>query len=123
MIIGKHFAHVLTILVCLCRLPTLVDCFIDLFLSANETSTLLGFSNTFFYIFNGELRSQSVSYRLDIPDFKNSIEFNWKINGPDYLYINYDFSLVDSIGNSTNGSQYAKLSINPTGFMPSKLSG
>jgi len=90
------------------------NCFIDLFLNSNETSSLLGFSNVFFYIFNGELRQNSVSYRLDIPDHKNSIEFNWKINCPDYLFINYEFNLNDSI--------HANFTINSTGFIPSKLS-
>jgi hypothetical protein len=91
------------------------NCFIDLFLNSNETSSLLGFSNVFFYIFNGELRQNSISYRLDIPDHKNSIEFNWKINGPDYLFINYEFNL--------NDSRHANFSINSTGLIPSKLSG
>ena len=90
------------------------NCFIDLFLNSNETSSLLGFSNVFFYIFNGELRQNSISYRLDIPDQKNAVEFNWKINGPDYLYINYEFNL--------NDSKHANFSINSTGLIPSKLS-
>ena len=33
---------------------------------------------SFFYVFNGELRQNSITYQLEIPEFKNEITINWK---------------------------------------------
>ncbi len=38
----------------------------------------IGSSGKFFYVFGGELRQNSISYIIEIPYFKNTIEFNWK---------------------------------------------
>lgn len=55
-----------------------VSAYVDMFLDANETSILMGMSNSLFYVFNGELRQNSVNYHLDIPADKKRLKFNWE---------------------------------------------
>ncbi|CAF1118664.1 unnamed protein product [Brachionus calyciflorus] len=57
-------------------------CYVDLFLNANETRSLFGYAGSLFYLFNGEIRANSIQHRLDIPDVKHKIEFNWKSTAP-----------------------------------------
>lgn len=88
--------------------------YVDMFLDSNETSSLIGMSSSLFYVFNGELRQNSIKYDFDIPEEKKTINISW--NTP-YL-VNYRFKLIDM----DFSERKHNISISPTGFVPNKLS-
>jgi hypothetical protein len=87
---------------------------VDLFLNSNDTSNLIGFPGSFFYIFNGELRQNSISHRLDIPNTQSVIELNWKVNGPEQLNVHYNVEFLEK--------RNKFLTVNTAGYVPHKLS-
>lgn len=78
------------------------------------SSLSAGYPGSFFYVFNGEVRYSSISYRLDIPEYKDSIEFTWKTSGSIQKTVNYKFEL--------SGGPRHTLSVNSTGAVPHSLS-
>ena len=52
--------------------------YVDMFIDATETSSLVGMSNSLFYVFNGELRQSSISHHLNIPVDKKRLKLNWE---------------------------------------------
>lgn len=88
--------------------------YVDMFMDSNETSSLIGMSSSLFYVFNGELRQNSIKYDLDIPEEKKTINISWDTP---YL-VNYKFKLIDMDAPKRKHN----ISINPTGFVPNKLS-
>lgn len=104
----------ISLLATLCLIASNVSAYVDMFLDANETSTLMGMSNSLFYVFNGELRQNSVNYHLDIPADKQRLKFNWETED----VVNYKFSVVDL----DNAARRHRMSVNSMGFVPNKMS-
>lgn len=104
----------LCLLIVLLLLTNNVNAYVDMFVDANETASLIGMSSSLFYVFNGELRQNSIKYHLDIPEGKNNINISWKTMD----LVNYKFNLVDK---DTHEHRH-RLSINSTGLVPNKLS-
>lgn len=104
----------ISLLITLCMLANHASAYVDMFLDAKETSILMGVSNSLFYVFNGELRQNSVNHHLDIPAEKNRLKFNWKTGD----VVNYKFSVVDL----NNVARRHRMSINSVGFVPTRLS-
>lgn len=88
--------------------------FVDMFIDANETSSLIGLSSSLFYVFNGELRQNSIKYESKIPFNKNVLTINWKTSN----LVNYRFKLVDL----DEKSRVHNLSVSSEGFVPKKRS-
>ncbi|RNA11080.1 hypothetical protein BpHYR1_018203 [Brachionus plicatilis] len=73
------------------------------------------YPGSLFYLFNGEIRPNSIQHRLDIPYVKNSIEFSWKSTAPLQMPVEYNISLINA--NSSSLFDYS-MSINQTGIVP-----
>lgn len=91
-----------------------VSAYVDMFIDAKETASLIGMSSSLFYVFNGELRQNSIRYHLDIPEGKDTINISWKTLD----LVNYKFKLVDL---DMHERQH-HLSVKPLGFVPNDLS-
>lgn len=96
-----------------------IDAYVDFFLDANETKTLLGLPGNLFYVYGGELRKSSVNYVIEIPISKDRVEFNWKTSGKEKNFVDYRFHLT-STDNVTNHIKICET--NSTGMVPIVLS-
>jgi hypothetical protein len=118
---------IVILLLLLLNLNQLIECYFDLFLNSNETEQLFGNDGTLFYVFNGELRMQSISYRLDLSEQKSKLELNWQTrnanNGPLHTTVMYKIDLKDKLNNrSVENAKFYSLDIPTTGHVPKNLS-
>lgn len=89
--------------------------YVDMFIDANETSSLIGMPSSLFYVFNGELRQNSIKYHLDIPETKQTVNITWETSN----LVNYNFKLVDM----EVVKRKHRITVNSTGFVPDRLKG
>lgn len=109
---------ILAILVLMILRP--IHGYIDLFLNSNETSSILGYTGSFFYLFNGELRLNSIKHRLEIPFERNFVELTWKTSSPK-IQVDYKISQIKPLPPPLTAPIF-KMSINSTGNVPNSLS-
>jgi hypothetical protein len=77
-----------------------------------------GFAGSLLYIYNGEVRENSIAYRLDIPDHKSSIVYSWKTAGAQLVKVDYKYELIEAVPDVISYG----FSINANGFVPNELS-
>lgn len=90
-----------------------ISAYVDMFMSANETSSLIGVHRSIFYVFNGELRRNSIMHHLDIPEQKTNIKISWRTSN----LVNYIFKLSDLDSPQRTHS----ISVKSIGLVPNKL--
>jgi hypothetical protein len=74
-------------------------------------------------VFNGELRNSSISLRLDVPEYKNSVEFSWRTIGfSNKAVVNYKLAVSDNINGHDSTKQQHNISIPMSGIVPAHLS-